>query len=477
MVQNSIYFKKLVEECKQLKKNSKMIIWITGEIGAGKSFWTDYLSYYLGKSSIRCSVVRIDDFLLDREIRKKSGKIYNEKLLNQLYNLKNLDHIIHPLYNYKLGKTISIHKNFLEKVVIIDGSLLIKNNLSEFVDKLVYVESSDVSRFLRIFFRDSKEKKYGLVTILKKIIKNYKIHKEIVYPLKKYKNLHIIKNSSGQDYPKLIDESHKKFSNYIDRSASAEVAFLQGFSQTTDKKQVYQIITKAVDILPPKYSKIIKNACIVSRGTLARDELGMSSDWDISIIFDKIDQAKEKAALKYFSLIKMIKNNSSNTGGIVDLSLYDNPYWDREEIVHSGLLTSEFIYGKINLFHLLQKKIKSRNKHDFHASKIYYQYLIKNKIFVKSDLKNFIGGVRDFHQIAWFAQMSYNWMNLKTSEVFDKLYFHGKINLVDKTAIKYLYSLNKKIKSEKLKSFVNNLNYYICSRIFNKIRIDVERRL
>ncbi|HVY01331.1 MAG TPA: hypothetical protein VHA12_01025 [Candidatus Nanoarchaeia archaeon] len=474
MVLNSVYFQNLVQECKLLNKDSKMIIWITGEIGAGKSFWADYLSYYLGKSSIRCSVIRIDDFLLDRRIRARSNKIYNLRLLNQLYNLRRLKYINHPLYNYKTGRTLSIHKNFLEKVIIIEGSLLVENDLNKFVDKLIYVESSALSRLFRILLRDSREKKYSFLDILRKIVKNYKVHRELVGPIKQSKNTHLIHNTSRQDYPKIISEAHKTFSNYIDRSVSTEVAFLQGFSQTIDKKQIYQIITRAVDLLPFKYSKIIKNACIVSRGTLARDELRSTSDWDISIIFEKVDKLKEKAATKYFNLIRMIKNNSSNTGGIVDLSTYDNPYWDREEIVHSGLLTSEYICGKINLFNRLQVKVKSRNKNHLHSFKIYQQYLLKDKIFSHNDLKNYVGGVRDFHQISWFAQMAYNWTNMKTFEVFNKLYIEKKISFFDRVAINALYTANKK---NKFNNFIlRKLNYITCARIFKKIIADVEKK-
>ena len=462
-------FQELRHRC--LNKEGRLIIWLTGDMAVGKSYWAGCLSYFLVKSGIRSTVIYKDNFLLDRDFRVKTGKVYDRQLIGQLQQLHSLKKLKYPIYNYRTGKRTGVIDVPLEDVVIVEGSVLQKSTFHNSVDIVLYVEAHPLLKFFRLFSRDKHEKGYTLMHVIKKFKASRQRHTELICPIKQRATM-IIKNNFRITYPQLVNNEHVK---YRSRDTNLmhipeELYLLTEEAETCDKQNIYGIIKKVISLLPDRYKKLISDATVIARGTLARDELRPASDWDLSVIFPALTDRNKEAAEMFFRYIAFIKPNSTNTGGIIDLEHLDNPCWDMQEILNCGILTTDFIVGDRKLYSSFRHIIKKRNSCKVHAKRVINQFYLRDKLFPKHDKKNSKGGIRDIHQLVWTYQVAFNRMNKNTAEVLNEL---SEKRLITSAEAKMMIYLLKKFSGHKtvmaLWHFWRLPLHLVCLRAVNKI--------
>lgn len=171
-----------------------IVIGIAGGTGSGKSTFTNRIKKEFGNS---ITVVYQDNYYKCRdgmpfEERKKVNydhpeSLETELLVKHLKMLKKGCYVEGPVYDYfqhnRSSKTIRIEPR---DVIIVEGILVLQNeNLRNFFDIKVYVETDADERIMRRAIRDMKERGRDLESIFKQYLTTVKpMHYLYVEPTK-----------------------------------------------------------------------------------------------------------------------------------------------------------------------------------------------------------------------------------------------------------------------------------------------------
>ena len=181
------------------------VIGILGDIGSGKSFVAKQFRYPVFNADKEVNKIYKKNKSCYKKLRNKLPKYIKsypinkseltKAILSNKYNLKKIVSVVHPLVRKKMN--LFLRKNSDKKLVVLDISLLIENNLNNKKDILVFVDSKKTQINLRL----KKRKNYN-----KKIVENLrKLQKKLSY--KKKLSTYIIKN----DFKLLTIKKRVKF--------------------------------------------------------------------------------------------------------------------------------------------------------------------------------------------------------------------------------------------------------------------------
>ncbi len=145
-------------------KQSKTVIGITGDIGAGKSTVSNYLisrGYYVIDADIIAREVA-DDIIIQGQLESAfpgviNGGVLDRKALGEIVfsdkkELAKLNSIMHP----EIIKRIKYSARCVDKAnVFIDAALLFEVGLDSICDKILYIEMDTELRLDRIIRRDN----------------------------------------------------------------------------------------------------------------------------------------------------------------------------------------------------------------------------------------------------------------------------------------------------------------------------------
>ena len=166
---------------------------LVGDIGSGKTFYSNLFRYPVFNADIVVSNLYQKDKFLFRKIKKKfPNKIKNfplkkEELLEIIFqkqkNLNILGKVIHPIVRKKMKNFLK--KNRKKKFVVLDVPLFLEKRLNKKKDIIVFVEADKKKISQKLNKRTNINLK--LINILRK--------NQLPLRLKKKKSTYIIKNN------------------------------------------------------------------------------------------------------------------------------------------------------------------------------------------------------------------------------------------------------------------------------------------
>ncbi|HAC16741.1 MAG TPA: dephospho-CoA kinase [Bacteroidetes bacterium] len=140
---------------------------VTGGIGSGKSTLCRFMAD-LGAKVVYADKLAREIMNHDLNVRKSiistfgsesynNDEINREFLTNEAFNngrIEELNAIVHPVVQSTLLKLIDDEKQSGTKIFIYEAAILLKNGRPDFLDKIIWIETSPEARVQRVSTRD-----------------------------------------------------------------------------------------------------------------------------------------------------------------------------------------------------------------------------------------------------------------------------------------------------------------------------------
>lgn len=190
-------------------------IGITGVIGSGKSTFCRFLdragTEIVVADAVAKSLMQQNKFLKENIIRAfgenayfEDGTLNREYLSHQAFNLNKvqyLNDLVHPVVKSEILNLLSDAKNRGVGYFIYEAALLLKNGRPDFLDYIVWVDSSLENRVLRVTDRDSVEPE----TIMKRIE-----HQQSFESVKEFVDIRILNDGSFEELKYKADQLYNQ---------------------------------------------------------------------------------------------------------------------------------------------------------------------------------------------------------------------------------------------------------------------------
>lgn len=190
-------------------------IGITGGIGSGKSTFCRFLdragTEIVVADAVAKSLMQQNKFLKENIIRAfgenayfEDGTLNREYLSHQAFNLNKvqyLNDLVHPVVKSEILNLLSDAKNRGVGYFIYEAALLLKNGRPDFLDYIVWVDSSLENRVLRVADRDSVEPE----TIMKRIE-----HQQSFESVKEFVDIRILNDGSFEELKYKADQLYNQ---------------------------------------------------------------------------------------------------------------------------------------------------------------------------------------------------------------------------------------------------------------------------
>ena len=155
------YIENLVYHLSDYRDGQRFILGIDGLSRAGKTSFTNRMKQLLGEKNVSMHTFHIDDFIVDKAKRYRTGhkewiEYYNlqwdvEWLTEHFFTkLKENDVLNLPFYNHSTDKQIWQMTNIASaNLIIIEGIFLQRPEWRKLLDFVIYLDSSRETRFGR----------------------------------------------------------------------------------------------------------------------------------------------------------------------------------------------------------------------------------------------------------------------------------------------------------------------------------------
>tara|TARA_Y100001970_G_C13970062_1_gene717694 strand:+ start:80 stop:652 length:573 start_codon:yes stop_codon:yes gene_type:complete len=166
---------------------------LVGDIGSGKTFFSNLFKYPVFNADVVVSKLYQKDKFLFNKIKKKfPNKVSNfplkkEELLKIIFqkqkNLNVLGKIVHPIVRKKMNNFFKVNKK--KKFVVLDVPLFLENRLNKKKDIIIFIETD--KKKIKQKLKKRKNINFRLINILRR--------NQLPARFKKKKSTYIVKNN------------------------------------------------------------------------------------------------------------------------------------------------------------------------------------------------------------------------------------------------------------------------------------------
>jgi len=169
-------------------KRAVYLINVCGPAGIGKTSLSSALQEVIGSN--RCSVVNLDGWMMDRELRRPLGvsgmhpKAQKfDEAIPALTKIVQKQTARVPWYNHVTGTRGGFVDFSPPNVVIIEGTTAFYEQYLAFADRGIYLSMKEVDLFCRAVSRDVRERNYTLDGAIENFRRHYADYKKFLFPV------------------------------------------------------------------------------------------------------------------------------------------------------------------------------------------------------------------------------------------------------------------------------------------------------